>query len=44
MFNYSADFVCWKSGVDGHIEVMQPKFGFVIAGTHMNMRRLIAFV
>jgi hypothetical protein len=44
MPDYSANFMRWKSSVDGHIEVVKPKLGFMIARAHMNMRRLVAFV
>jgi hypothetical protein len=44
MSNYSADLVGWKSGVDGYIEIMQPELGLGIAGAHVDMRWLVAFV
>jgi hypothetical protein len=44
MPHYSADFVCRKSRVDRQVEIVQPELGFIVAGSHVNMRRLIAFV
>jgi hypothetical protein len=44
MPNNSADLMCRKSRVGGDREVVQPKLGFEIAGTNMDMRRFTAFV
>jgi hypothetical protein len=40
----SADFMGEKSRIDRDREVMQPEFGFGIAGADVDMRRFAAFV
>src|SRR4249920_2135817 len=42
--NNSADFMGWKSCVDGNRQVMQPEFGFKITGSDMNVRGFVALV
>src|SRR5450756_2576442 len=44
MTDNSADFMGGKSRIDRDREVMQPEFGFEIAGPDVDMRRLAAFV
>src|SRR5206468_258600 len=40
----SADFMGRKSRVDRHRQVVQPELGFVIAGSDVNVRRLVPLV
>jgi hypothetical protein len=38
------DFVRRKSRIDRDRQIVQPEFGFEVAGTDVNVRRLTAFV
>jgi hypothetical protein len=42
--NNSAYFVRRESRIDGDRQIMQPDFGFAVAGSNMNVRRLAAFI
>jgi hypothetical protein len=42
--DYIPDFMRRKPGIDGNGQVMKPKFDFIIAATHMDVRGLVAFV
>jgi hypothetical protein len=42
--NNSADFMCRKSRINGDGKVMEPKLGFEVPGSDVNMGRLAALV